>query len=209
MATFELIIDKSTNQIKHCFEISAIESYNIDNENEFIFYISDPQMFERIKGALEDTSVIYLPKDQTNVLVYEDLIIENNPDHERVRLNRKWHKQISERFVLSHNFNKDYTNSMLYEFILLNNKFCNKGYFITDDNREQTYIDIIAKLDEENITEDDKELIICLERYLEIKDRLDSNMRAYYNYLDIISIIDNPTNDIDFIQSKVDRYIGI
>ena len=98
---------------------------------------------------------------------------------------------------------------MLYEFILLNNKFCNKGYFITDDNREQTYIDIIAKLDEENITEDDKELIICLERYLEIKDRLDSNMRAYYNYLDIISIIDNPTNDIDFIQSKVDRYIGI
>lgn len=209
MATFELIIDKSTNQIKKCFEISAIELYHIDDENEFIYYISDPQMFERIKGALEDTSVIYLPKDQTNVLVYEDLIIEGNPDHERVRLNRKWHKQISERFVLSHNFNKDYTNSMLYELMLLNNKFCDKGYFITDDNREQVYIDIISKIDEENITQDDKELITCLERYLEIKDKLDRNMKAYYSYLDIISIVDDPINDIDYIQSKVDQYMGI
>lgn len=58
-----------------------------------------------------------------------------------------------------------------FNFINLNNIFFEKGIFITDENREEKYLEVIN-------TEDDK-LIGNLEKYLEAKDSI---TRVYWRY---------------------------
>jgi len=48
------------------------------------------------------------------------------------------------------------------ELMLLNNELADKGFTITDANREEKYLEILEK--------EDKELLDLLERYLELKD---------------------------------------
>lgn len=52
----------------------------------------------------------------------------------------------------------------LYGFICLNNELCDKGYFITDSNRESKYLSILETGDEK--------LISLLEDYLNYKDEV-------------------------------------
>ena len=58
-----------------------------------------------------------------------------------------------------------------FNFITLNNIFIEKGIVITEDNREEKYLEIIN-------TEDEK-LIQSLEKYLEAKDRIS---QVYWRY---------------------------
>ncbi len=52
----------------------------------------------------------------------------------------------------------------LYGFMILNNDLANKGYFITDGNREEKYLEILETGDEQ--------LIAKLEDYLNYKDEI-------------------------------------
>jgi hypothetical protein len=54
----------------------------------------------------------------------------------------------------------------LYGFIILNNDLSNAGYFITNDNREEKYLEILETGDEK--------LIQKLEDYLNYKDEIES-----------------------------------
>lgn len=54
----------------------------------------------------------------------------------------------------------------LYGFIVLNNDLSNEGYFITNDNREEKYLQILETGDEK--------LISKLEDYLNYKDEIES-----------------------------------
>jgi chromatin segregation and condensation protein Rec8/ScpA/Scc1 (kleisin family) len=54
----------------------------------------------------------------------------------------------------------------LYGFIILNNDLSNAGYFITNDNREEKYLEILETGDEK--------LIQKLEDYLNYKDEIEA-----------------------------------
>jgi hypothetical protein len=54
----------------------------------------------------------------------------------------------------------------MYGFIMLNNDLANAGYFITNDNREEKYLEILETGDEKLITK--------LEDYLNYKDEIES-----------------------------------
>jgi len=58
-----------------------------------------------------------------------------------------------------------------FNFINLNNIFIEKGIIITEDNREEKYLEIINK--------EDPKLIESLEKYLEAKDRIS---QVYWRY---------------------------
>lgn len=60
----------------------------------------------------------------------------------------------------------------MYNVMMINNELAANGYFITNSNREEKYIDIINSGDEK--------LITLLQTYLEMKDRIDP-MWEYYN----------------------------
>jgi hypothetical protein len=66
------------------------------------------------------------------------------------------------------------SNLTYYEFTVLNNKLADNGYFITNENREEKYIEI---LETEN-----EELIDDLEKYLICKDEIERVYAAYNNY---------------------------
>jgi hypothetical protein len=63
-------------------------------------------------------------------------------------------------------------------FMLLNNKFANKGIFITDDNKEECYIKVIESGDESLITD--------LEKYIALKDDIKEIENSKSEYLSII-----------------------
>lgn len=66
------------------------------------------------------------------------------------------------------------TNLTYYEFIVLNNNLMEQGYFITDTNKEEKYIEILE-------TEND-DLIDILEKYLMNKDEIARSFAAYETY---------------------------
>jgi hypothetical protein len=208
MAVFELVVEQKTNKIKRCCEPDAFERPTVDKDKEFIFYISNAQLFERIYGLIDDGAKVFLPQNLNMRITYDDLIIEDNNEHERVRKNRKWHRLINDYFRMVGSYEVDFVMTLFYEFTILNNKFSDRGYFITDNNREQIYVMIISKLNDESSSEEDKELITCLERFLEVKDAIDIYRGSYFTYLKIRDIINNTANSIDFVEEQVQRYIS-
>jgi hypothetical protein len=63
----------------------------------------------------------------------------------------------------------------IYEFIAVTGMLASQGVFLTDENREETYLNIINTGDET--------LINALERYLDIKDNMD---KLFYDYKSIV-----------------------
>jgi hypothetical protein len=86
-------------------------------------------------------------------------------------------------------------------FFLLNNKFCNKGFFITEENREECYIKIIENGDEQ--------LISDLENYLRILDELKIVERNRKEYFEIVTSIQSleDYNDREKINSIIEEYL--
>lgn len=63
------------------------------------------------------------------------------------------------------------TQLALYNFNILNAKFGSKGYFITDENKQEIYIKIIEA--------NDDDLLDDLEEYLDAKTKVDKMYRLY------------------------------
>ncbi len=63
-----------------------------------------------------------------------------------------------------------------FEFTMCNNFLASKGFFITDENREEVYIQIINSGDEK--------VIEHLEKYLNLLDRISVPNYQYNSYLE-------------------------
>lgn len=83
-----------------------------------------------------------------------------------------------------------------FEFTMCNNELASRGYFITQNNREEKYIEIINS--------GDMELIECLETYLNLLDRISI---PQYQYKKLLKLEDDllsarTEEEIDGIVSK-------
>jgi len=86
------------------------------------------------------------------------------------------------------------------ELMLLNNKFADLGIFITDTNREESYIKIIEL--------GDPVLIDDLEKFINLKDSIAqiSDMKdEYANIIDQIKVTDNEEDINDAIKDYLKR----
>jgi len=86
-------------------------------------------------------------------------------------------------------------------FMLLNNKFINKGIVITDDNKEECYIKIIEMGDESLITD--------LEKYISLKDDIKAIENSKAEYLAIIKKLQllPDQNDNEAVNMIVEDYL--
>jgi hypothetical protein len=86
-------------------------------------------------------------------------------------------------------------------FMLLNNKFSNKGIFITDDNKEECYIKVIESGDESLITD--------LEKYIGLKDDIKAIETSKAEYQAIIKKLQllPDQNDEDAVNKIVEDYL--
>ena len=83
-------------------------------------------------------------------------------------------------------------------FMNLNNKFASLGIFITNDNREESYIKIIEL--------GDPVLIDDLETYINLKDSLALIEDKKKEYYDIINLLKDSTSD-DEVNSIIKEYL--
>ncbi len=83
-------------------------------------------------------------------------------------------------------------------FMKLNNKFADLGIFITDDNREESYIKLIET--------GDPSLIDDLETYINLKDSLAELEDKRTEYTDIINKLKVPLLD-DEVNETVKDYL--
>lgn len=85
-------------------------------------------------------------------------------------------------------------------YMMINNKFLNKGIVITDDTKEEGYIKIIETGDETLITE--------LERFIELRDKIQEIETKKNEYQDIIGQLKRvDSNDSDAINGIVEAYL--
>lgn len=86
-------------------------------------------------------------------------------------------------------------------FMQLNNKFASKGIFITDENREEKYIEIIETGEEELINE--------LENYIELKDSIQLLEKKKKEYVSIIEKLQHlkDYNDEESVNSIIENYL--
>lgn len=86
-------------------------------------------------------------------------------------------------------------------FIILNNKFTSKGIFITEENREDSYIKIIEMSDES--------LINDLEKYISLLESIKSINDKKEEYEDIIYKLKNlkDHNDEESVNSIIENYL--
>jgi hypothetical protein len=86
-------------------------------------------------------------------------------------------------------------------FITLQNKFADKGIFITDTNKEQCYIKIIEQGDES--------LISDLERFINLLDSIREIEKQKEEYQSVISKLKNLSDysDADAVNAVVEDYL--
>jgi len=75
----------------------------------------------------------------------------------------------------------------IYEFIAVTGMLASQGIFITNENREETYLNIINTGDEE--------LISALETYLEIKDTMDTLFKRYKNRVEYLKALEGTEDE--------------
>lgn len=89
----------------------------------------------------------------------------------------------------------------LITFMLLNNKLANKGFYITEDNKEEKYIEIIETCDEQ--------LIEDLEKYIFLLDKikiLQNKKNEYDSIIDSLKYL-NDYNDQSSVNNIIESYL--
>lgn len=128
------------------------------------------ELYEYVKNLLDQNRQCFLPKyDFNKTYDISDVILIEESDLD-----------IAKRVAIKRVNNKIYGTILtklhlidIYDFTVLNNYFVDKGFVITDDNRESKYLDIISyisDIEDENEAED---CIDKLQEYLNAKDRIE------------------------------------
>lgn len=126
-------------------------------------------IYELICQALMEGKTIYLPKNNYSQLTVDDIVIVEQESEletqKKIAINKV------KDFLYSTRINKlqllDY-----YTFTILNNYFINMGFVITDQNREEKYLEIITAISEMEDENESEIAIANLENYLNILDKL-------------------------------------
>lgn len=125
----------------------------------------DVEFFEKVEELLKENFIRY-PKGLERPLRESDLILDHMGSMSVARSECEGTARIALQSRI------DLTSILdLYEFIILNNELTDKGYIITDGNREEKYLEILS--DGKN------ELLDILERYLDVRERLSQSTHWY------------------------------
>jgi hypothetical protein len=129
-------------------------------------------LYQKIVGLL-GSYIIRIPAAKVNdlglVLKSTDLVLEKLDDLTKLKNSylKNAKASLESRFGVIEFFE-------FFEFLLANNALAEKGYFITDANREEKYLEIINTGDED--------LISLLENFLNVRDKLSASYEWYRRY---------------------------
>lgn len=156
--------------------VSIITSHIANEKGKTYFQLSDP-LANSILVQMDKGRTAYFSKD-LKAVKQDDLIYKESSDLDIRKNNEisKYMRMISELFT-----NTSFMD--FFDFMVMNNKFCFKGIFITDDNREESYLKVINTGDEN--------LIENLEDFLEAYDSIDHINQRYKKIKHVIHKIND------------------
>lgn len=170
--TYEVI---SINENELSFIADGVEIYNIDSWD----------VYEKICNELSSGNVVLIPKGMDSAIQVSDLIIDTTNNELEKQKNIAILK--CKDLMYSSRLNKE-SILAIYTFTILNNYFLDLGFFITDDNRESKYLEIInyAAAHEDK----EQEIINKLESYLSLRDKTKTFYLFYDSLVNIIQEIE-------------------
>ncbi len=159
------------------------DSYEVDTD---LFYESPTtEFFEVVKGLLEESNEIKYLK-AVSPSSTDDLAINALDALTIYKANMR-----TKASMVFKNRVEDTIGFDFYRFTLSNNFLANAGYFITEENREEKYLEIV------NLA--DAALTEALEKYLAAHDDISSYYHHYENFRVLKTTIDaaTTTTEID------------
>ena len=179
--TYEVV---SINENELSFIADKVEIYNIDSWDTY----------EKICNELSNGNIVLIPKGMDSSVQVSDLIIDMTKDELEKQKNIAILR--CKDLMYSSRLNKE-SILAVYTFTLLNNYFLDLGFFITDDNRESKYLEIInyASAHEDK----EQEIINKLESYLSLRDKTKTFYLFYDSLINIIQEIESAStiNEVD------------
>ena len=168
MAEVELIGDE--------YKIVSIITENIAEKDKKYFKLSSP-LANDILVNMDRGMTAYFPKNIRKLR--QDILSYKESTDLDVRKNNavSYYMRMMSSLFVSTSF-MDF-----FDFITMNNTFCSKGIFITDENREEEYLKIINT--------GDSKLIESLESYLESFDTLTNVNKRYMKIKNVIHRIND------------------
>ncbi|WP_120405531.1 hypothetical protein [Halobacteriovorax sp. BALOs_7] len=149
-----------------------------------------------IKHAIEKGIEVRItkPLEYNEVMPHEIRLIEGDEnDHNYAR-----ESAIKKaRMVVTHDL-ASVSGYTFYSFMCLNNELCDKGFFITAENRESKYLEILETGNEE--------LIQKLEDYLNTKDQIE-RVAALNKKFDHFRKLIGEEDDIEKIEGLTNKFL--
>lgn len=147
---------------------------------------------EEVRRYLDEGYTVRIPKGITNEILFGNLIIEKDDDPVVVYRN----------VLIARNRN-EFANNIVsmnvfdfYGFMACNAKLVQKGYLLTDENRQSQYIEILNG--------DDDEARDILRDYIDASENVDQSYQVYKTMLTKIRKLENANSieELDTIQAE-------
>jgi hypothetical protein len=186
------VIDKGELlEVESICENEKIEIF----EPGIIYEIFSWEIFEKIIKSLQDGLKVFIPKNLIGELKLENLIIEET-DKVNTLDRAKRIAQIKMRDVISNTrLTVDKISFMdLYEFFMIGMWFAEKGFFITEDNKEEKYIEILEYATSEEVS-NSNEYIAKLDKFLSVMNSINENKEHYDSYLRFVEELNEATTE--------------
>ena len=161
--------------------------------NDMVLEIVNTAVFDVIKSNLAAGKTVRMPKNITE-LTPSDLIIDNG-------LSELTIAKMNARAKLDSIINKyagSVHNMYFFDFSVLNNTLLTKGYYITDENKEEKYLEILQTADES--------LINLLQDYLESLAKISEYYALHKAYKQSILAIED-ASDVQEVNNNREAFL--
>lgn len=153
-------------------ETAMMDTLNLEELDYKLMNIDSFAVYEYINENLRDGKIVYIPKYLEGELTVDKVIIAE--DENPLILYKRTCVIKLKDYVYNLRLTPEYILDM-YRFIVINNWMIANGYFITNENREEKYMEIITSISEIEDEEESEAKINKLEQYLNLMDKLASD----------------------------------
>lgn len=153
-------------------ETVMMDTLNLEELDYKLMDIDSFAVYEYINENLRDGKIVYIPKYLEGELTVDKVIIAED-ENPLILYKRTCIIKLKD-YVYNLRLTPEYILDM-YRFIVINNWMIANGYFITNENREEKYMEIITSISEIEDEEESEAKINKLEQYLNLMDKLASD----------------------------------
>lgn len=178
-----------------------IINYITTNDRQFIepgktYFPITPVAAKKVQELKEDGKLVQFPKEVQHEIMPGDLIVGEVDD-----ITREKDILIYQAINTMDEYLSMLSGLTLFEFQITNNVLIEAGYVITEDNREEKYLEIISS--------ENEKLISTLETFLNAKDKIDEVYWRYNKFLEFKQeLSDKETDDINELKEIYNQYIS-